>query len=136
MSTVIMVGAPALIITGTEGTDIIVTNDRTSATSSGWRTSGTTMSARIRSGPAPTLRAASISERSSEAMAPATISVTNGVCFHTKATTTPRQSRKLWLCSGVRRPSSISAWFMSPFLARNERMIWPATMNGMKSGQR
>ena len=40
MSTVIMVGAPALIITGTESTDIIVTNDRTSATSSGWRTSG------------------------------------------------------------------------------------------------
>ena len=34
------------------------------------------------------------------------------------------------------QPEPISTWFSIPFLARNVRMIWPVTMNGMNSGQR
>jgi len=45
------------------------------------------------SGEAPRLRAASMVERSSDAIAPATSSATNGVCFQTKVTMMPRQSR-------------------------------------------
>ena len=69
-------------------------------------------------------------------MAPASIRVTNGTCFHTKVMTMPRQSRKLCVCSGSSTPSATSVLFMSPFLARNVRMHCAATMNGMNSGQR
>ena len=95
MSAVSMVGVWALIISGTESTDIMITNDRISATASVWRTCGTTISSSTRRRPAPRLRAASMVARSSAAIAPATSSAANGVCFQTKVTTMPRQSRKL-----------------------------------------
>ena len=73
---------------------------------------------------------------SSDAIAPASSSVTNGACFHTNATTMPRQSSMLCAASGSISPEPISTWFSMPFLARNVRITWPVTMNGMNSGQR
>ena len=99
-------------------------------------TCGTTISRSTRSRPAPRFRAASMVERSSEAMAPATRSAANGVCFHTKVMTIPRQSRKLVVVKGSRTPAPTSMLFIIPFLARKVRMSWPATTKGMKSGQR
>jgi len=61
---------------------------------------------------------------------------TKGVCFHTKAMTMPRQSRKLTACNGVMIPTSMRTLFIMPFLARKVRRIWPTTMKGMKRGQR
>ncbi|MCY1245856.1 hypothetical protein D9M72_590370 [compost metagenome] len=133
---VIMVGDWALIMSGTESTDIMVTKLRIRPTSSVGRTCGSTISIRMRRRPAPRLRADSIVLRSIEAIAPASSNVTKGVCFQTNAITMPRQSRKLIAWSGVRTPLSISRLFIRPFLARNVRKIWPTTMKGMNSGQR
>ncbi|MNL43122.1 hypothetical protein D3C87_1656210 [compost metagenome] len=74
--------------------------------------------------------------RSMEAMAPDTSRATKGVCFQTKAMTIPRQSRKLMAFSGDRAPVAMRMLFISPFLARNVRRIWPVTMKGMNIGQR
>ena len=136
MSAVIMVGDWALIISGTDRTDIIVTKDSTMPTRSVVRTCGTTISMRMRRREAPRLRAASMVPRSIEAMAPATSSVTKGVCFQTKAITMPRQSRNDTVCSGVRMPPATRRLFIRPFLARKVRSTWPTTMKGMNSGQR
>ena len=56
MSTVIMVGDSPLIMSGTESTLIMVTNDRISPTTSVGITCGTTISTRMRSREAPRLR--------------------------------------------------------------------------------
>ena len=136
MSAVIMVGDCEAIISGTERTDIMVTTDSVIATISVAATCGSTISSRMRSRDAPRLRAASIVPASTEAMAPARSSVTNGVCFHTKAMTMPRQSSKPKVCSGVTMPLATSRLFISPFLARKVRRIWPTTIKGMNSGQR
>ena len=85
---------------------------------------------------APRLRAASMCWRSSDAIAPATSSVTNGACFQTNAMTMPRQSSRLCAESGSISPLPISTWFSIPFLARKVRITCPVTTNGMKSGQR
>ncbi|MNU10151.1 hypothetical protein D3C72_2571400 [compost metagenome] len=69
-------------------------------------------------------------------MAPATSKATKGVCFHTKANTMPRQSRKLIVSIGVIRPRLTAALFIMPFLARKVRINCPTTMNGMNIGQR
>ena len=135
-STVIIVGELGLIIIGTDSTDSIVTNDSTRPTSSVPRTCGRITSSSTRQRGVPRLRAASTCAGSSDAIAPASSSVTNGACFHTNATTIPRQSSRLWAASGSISPDPISAWLSMPFLARNVRMIWPVTMNGMNSGHR
>jgi hypothetical protein len=104
MSTVIMVGDSPLIISGTDSTLIMVTNDRISPTTSVGMTCGTRISNRMRRRPAPRFLAASMVERSSDAIAPATSSATNGVCFQTKVMMMPRQSRKpiVWSTSRSR----------------------------------
>ena len=99
-------------------------------------TCGTTISTSTRSRPAPRFRAASMVDRSSEAIAPATSRAANGVCFHTKVMTIPRQSRKLVVLSGSSTPLPTSMLFIIPFFARKVRMSCPATTKGMKSGQR
>ena len=136
MSTVIIVGAPPLIMIGTDKTDSIVTKARTRPTVITPATCGNRISNRMRRPPAPRLRAASMLDRSSAAIAPDTSSATNGVSFHTKVTTMPRQSRKLWACAGSSRPSDISVLFIMPLRPRKVRMHCAATMNGMNSGQR
>lgn len=57
MFAVIIVGDWALIIKGTDKTDIMVTKLSINPTSSVWRTCGRTISMRMRSRPAPRLRA-------------------------------------------------------------------------------
>ena len=47
------------------------------------------------------MRPASIVARSSDAMAPASISVTNGTCFQTKVMMMPRQSSRLVVCERI-----------------------------------
>ncbi len=136
MSTVIIVGAFGLIISGTDSTDSIVTNDSTMPTSSVPFTCGSTISNSTRSRDAPRLRAASTCWRSSDAIAPASSSVTNGACFQTNAMTMPRQSSTLCAAIGSISPPAMSTWFSVPFFARKPRISWPATMNGMNSGQR
>jgi len=136
MSTVSMVGWEPATIIGTDSTLSMMTKDRMRPTISVWATWGSTISISTLRREAPRLRAASMVARSSEAMAPASSKATNGVCFHTKVTTMPRQSRKLWAAAGSRRPTATSELFMRPFLARNVRMHWAATMKGMNRGQR
>ena len=136
MSTVIIVGELGLIISGTDSTESIVTNDSTRPTSSVPRTCGSRMSTSTRIRRAPRLRAASMCCDSIDATAPASSSVTNGACFQTKATTMPRQSSMLCAASGSISPEPISTWLSIPFLARNVRITCPVTMNGMNSGQR
>jgi len=74
--------------------------------------------------------------RSSAAIAPATSSATNGVCFQTNVTMMPRQSSRPDASATSITPSESSALFINPFLARNVRMHCAATMKGMNSGQR
>ena len=98
MSTVIIVGCDPVIISGTDSTDSIVTNDSTRPTSSVPRhlrqhdVDQHAHSATRRDCAPP--RCA----RSIDAIAPASSSVTNGACFHTKAMTMPRQSSRLCVC--------------------------------------
>ena len=107
MSTVIIVGELGLIISGTDSTESIVTNESTSPTRSVPRTCGSTMSISTRSRRAPRLRAASMCCDSSDAIAPANNRVTNGACFHTNATTMPRQSSMLCADRGSISPLPI-----------------------------
>ena len=136
MSTAIIVGEPPLIMIGTDNTDSIVTNANMSPTSITPPTCGRMISTRMRSPPAPRLAAASMVARSRAAIASETSSATNGVCFHTKVTTMPRQSSSPDRLATLTSPSAPSVLFMRPFLARKVRMHCAATMNGMKSGQR
>ena len=136
MSTVSMVGCEPATMMGTESTDSMVTKERTRPTRRVWATCGRTISTSTRRRDAPRLRPASMVARSREAMAPASMSVTNGTCFHTKVMMMPRQSRRLVVCSGSSTPIATSELFIRPFFARNVRMHCAATMNGMNRGQR
>ena len=131
-----MVGELGLIIIGTDSTDSMVTKDSTSPTSSVPRTCGSTMPPSTRQRGAPRLRAASTCCGSTEAIAPASSSVTKGACFQTKAMTMPRQSSRLCAASGSIMPLPTSTWLSMPFLARKVRITWPVTTKGMNSGQR
>ncbi len=136
MSTVSMVGCEPATISGTDSTLSMMTKDRINPTIRVGATSGSTISMRQRSRDAPRLRAASMVARSSAAMPPASSKATNGACFHTKVTMMPRQSSRLTVWSGSKRPLITRVLFNMPFLARNVRMHWAATTNGINSGQR